>query len=52
MKRPHLWRDIAVVLAAKVVLLTCLYLAFFSPSHRIVADPAAVTARLLGSDHR
>jgi hypothetical protein len=52
MNRPHLWKDIAVVLAAKVVLLTGLYVAFFSPSHRVVADTAAVSARLLGSDHR
>lgn len=52
MKRPQLWKDIAVVLAAKVVLLTGLYFAFFSPSHRTVADSTAVSARLLGSDHR
>lgn len=52
MKRPHLWKDIAVVLTAKVVLLTCLYFAFFSPSHRIVVNSAAVSDRLLGSDHR
>jgi hypothetical protein len=48
MKRPHLWRDIAVVLTAKFVLLTCLYLAFFSPPHRPAADAAAVSERLLG----
>lgn len=52
MKRPHLWKDITIVLAAKLVLLTCLYIAFFSPSHRIVADSAAVATRLLGADHR
>jgi archaellum component FlaF (FlaF/FlaG flagellin family) len=52
MKRPNLWKDIAIVLAAKLVLLTCLYVAFFSPSHRIVADTAAVSDRLLGTDHR
>jgi hypothetical protein len=52
MKRPRLWKEIAVVLAAKLVLLTCLYAAFFSPSHRIVADAPAVSARLLGTDHR
>lgn len=44
----HLWRDIAVVLAAKMVLLTCLYFAFFTPSHRPAADAAAVSARLVG----
>lgn len=52
MKRPTLWKDIAVVMAAKVVLLACLYFAFFSPSHRTVADSAAVSAKLLGTDHR
>jgi hypothetical protein len=48
MKRPRLWRDIAVVLAAKLVLLTCLYVAFFAPSHRPPADTAAVTEHMLG----
>ena len=52
MKRPRLWRDIAIVLAAKLVLLTGLYAAFFSPSHRPAADTAAVSARLLDSGHR
>jgi hypothetical protein len=52
MKRPILWKDIVAVLTIKVILLTCLYVAFFSPSHRIVADTAAVSARLLGADHR
>jgi hypothetical protein len=44
------WRDIAVILAAKLVMLTCLYLLFFGPSHRPPADSAAVTARVLGPD--
>jgi hypothetical protein len=52
MKRPRLWQDIAIVLAAKLVLLTCLYFAFFGPSHRPVADSATVSARLLDSGHR
>ncbi len=52
MKRPILWKDIVAVLTIKVVLLTCLYVAFFSPSHRTVADTAAVSDRLLGTDHR
>ncbi len=51
MKRQFLWKDIAIVLAAKLVLLTGLYVAFFSPSHRITADTAAVSAKLLGSGH-
>jgi len=52
MKRPVLWQDIVAVLAIKVVLLAALFFAFFSPSHRPVADAAAVSERLLGSDHR
>lgn len=52
MKRPRFWQDIAIVLAAKFVLLTCLYVAFFGPAHRVQTDAAAVSARLLGSDHR
>jgi len=42
------WRDITVLLAAKVVMLTCLYLLFFGPSHCPPADSAAVAARVLG----
>jgi hypothetical protein len=52
MKRPILWKDIVTVLAIKLVLLICLYVAFFSPSHRTVADADAVSAHLLGTDHR
>lgn len=52
MNRPRFWKEITIVLCAKVVLMTCLYLAFFSPSHRTVTDEATVTARLLGADHR
>jgi hypothetical protein len=52
MKRSLLWKDIVAVLTIKAILLTCLYVAFFSPSHRTVADTAAVSARLLGTDHR
>ena len=44
------WRDIAVLLAAKLVMLTCLYLLFFGPSHRPPADSTAVAARVLGSE--
>lgn len=47
----HYWREIAVVLAAKLVLLTCLYIAFFGPSHRVHADAQTVAARILGSEH-
>lgn len=52
MKRFTLWQDIALVLAAKLILLSCLYFAFFGPSHRPHADSAAVSARLLDSGHR
>lgn len=52
MKRPHIRNDIVAVLALKLVLLTCLYMAFFSPSHRPAHDTVAVTNRLLGTDNR
>ena len=52
MKRPILWKDIVAILTIKLVLLSGLYVAFFTPSHRTVADGAAVSARLFGSDHR
>ena len=52
MKRAILWKDIVAVLEMKLVLLMCLYFAFFSPSHRIVTTPATVSDRLLGTDHR
>ena len=52
MKRPHLWRDIVIVLTVKLILLTCLYVAFFGPSHRPDTDAAAVSAKLLNNDLR
>jgi len=52
MARPHLGREIAIVLTVKLILLTCLYVAFFGPSHRPAADAAAVSARLLSNDNR
>ena len=52
MKRVRLWKDIVAVLAMKLILLTCLYVAFFSPSHRITANTAVVSDRILGTDHR
>ncbi|MBU6297882.1 MAG: hypothetical protein KGJ79_12930 [Alphaproteobacteria bacterium] len=51
-RRPHFWRDIAILLAAKLVMLTSLYFLFFGPSHRPLADSAAVSARILGFNHR
>jgi hypothetical protein len=49
-RRRLYWRDIAAILAVKLVMLTCLYLLFFGPSHRPPADSAAVAARVLGPD--
>ena len=49
--RPLLWREIAVLLAAKLLALSCLYFLFFGPSHRPLADAAAVSARILGLSH-
>ena len=51
-RRPLLWREIAILLAVKLLALTCLYLLFFGPSHRPLADAAAVSAQILGSNHR
>ena len=50
-RRPLLWREIAILLGAKLVALSCLYFLFFGPSHRPLADAAAVSARLLGLSH-
>ncbi|MDE1987002.1 MAG: phosphoglycerate mutase [Alphaproteobacteria bacterium] len=51
-RRPHFWRDISILLVAKLVMLTCLYFLFFGPSHRPLADSAAVSAQILGSNQR
>ena len=50
--KPHYWREIAILLVAKLLALTCLYFLFFGPSHRPLADSAAVSARILDSQHR
>ena len=50
-RRPHLWREIAILLGAKLLALSCLYFLFFGPSHRPLADAAAVSARILGLPH-
>jgi hypothetical protein len=50
-RRPLLWREIAILLGAKLVALSCLYFLFFGPSHRPLADAAAVSARILGLSH-
>jgi len=49
-RRPALRREIAVLLAAKLVLLTCLYFVFFGPSTRPHTDARAVSAHLLKSN--
>jgi hypothetical protein len=37
---PKPWRDIALAMTLKVILLVVLYVGFFSPSHRAPADIA------------
>jgi len=46
--RHPLARDIAVVLGIKVLALTALYLAFFSPSHRLDVTPEALGEAVYG----
>lgn len=46
--RPHLGREIAVLLTVKAVVILCLFFAFFSPSHRIHPDANSTAAHLLG----
>jgi len=50
-RRPRYWREIAILLVAKLLALTCLYFLFFGPSHRPLADSAAVSAHILGASH-
>jgi hypothetical protein len=45
----RLSRDIAVVLAAKLVALALLYALFFGPAQRVAVDSGAIDARLIGS---
>ncbi len=45
----RLSRDIAVVLAAKLVALALLYALFFGPAQRVAVDSGAIEARLIGS---
>lgn len=52
MKRPRLWKEIATVLAVKLVLLGFIFMAFFGPAHRPAQDSAAVSDRLLGTENR
>jgi hypothetical protein len=44
----RLSRDIAVVLAAKLVALVLLYALFFGPAQRVAVDAGAIEARLTG----
>jgi len=46
---PRLGRDIATVLALKLVALGALYFAFFSPDHRVDVSPQSVEAQLIGN---
>jgi hypothetical protein len=40
--------EIAVLLCAKLAALTLLYLAFFSPSHRVAIDAPRTSMHILG----
>jgi hypothetical protein len=44
----RLSRDIAVVLAAKLIALVLLYALFFGPAQRVAVDAGAIEARLTG----
>ena len=47
-RRPAgLSRDIAAVIAAKIVALALLYALFFGPAQRIAVDAASIEARLI-----
>ncbi|HVZ92106.1 MAG TPA: hypothetical protein VG843_10680 [Rhizomicrobium sp.] len=50
MRKPRLSVEIAALLALKLLALTGLYFAFFSPSHQSRTDAPAVEHRLLSSD--
>ncbi len=47
--RPRLGIEIAALLVAKLILLTCLYFAFFNHGPRV--DGAALSSHLLNSGH-
>ena len=47
---PHLVRNVAWALAAKLVALTALYFLFFGPAHQPQVNPSAIAAQLLGGD--
>ncbi|HTT99691.1 MAG TPA: hypothetical protein VMF58_16705 [Rhizomicrobium sp.] len=50
MPRKQLSVEIALLLCAKLVALTALYFAFFSPSHRITADAPTTSTHVLGTN--
>jgi hypothetical protein len=50
MTKTRLPFEIGLLLVAKLVALTVLYYAFFSPAHQSVADTGAVAARVLSSN--
>lgn len=47
-ERDHLAAEIAVVLAVKLAALALIWWLFFSPPHRVSADPDATAGHLLG----
>jgi hypothetical protein len=42
------WRDVLAAVSLKLVLLTALYLLFFSPAHRPPADSSATALAVVG----
>jgi hypothetical protein len=49
MFKHRLAREVGLLLALKLLLLSGLYFAFFSPAHRVQAGDAQVAARLLSA---
>ena len=41
-------REVVILLAVKTVLLTLLYVLFFSPAHRTEASPESLRAHIIG----
>ncbi len=50
--RPHVGREIAVLLTFKLAVILALFFAFFSPSHRIHPTAETTAEHLLGGGYR
>jgi hypothetical protein len=50
MPKVRLSVEIAILLTAKLAVLTLIYFAFFSPSHRVIADAPATSKQILGTN--